>query len=141
MSKPTLILAPGAWYPPTIFNPLIKQLADYNCHTVAFPSIEQASSVVDLQPDIDAVRSITQQEADAGNDVVIVAHDWAGLPVSSALDGLSKSEREAAGQKGGVVKLIFIAAFLPRIGEGLINAFGGMAPPWYVRDVSYPSEI
>ncbi|KGO45705.1 hypothetical protein PEX1_105510 [Penicillium expansum] len=134
MSKPTLIFAAGAWYPPTIFDPIIKQLADYTCHSIAFPSIQQASSVVDLQPDIEAVRSITQQEADAGHDIVIIAHSWAGLPVSSALDGLSKSEREAADQKGGVVKLIFIAAFLPSIGEGLIGAFGGMAPPWYVRD-------
>ncbi|KAJ5550825.1 hypothetical protein N7461_005523 [Penicillium sp. DV-2018c] len=136
MPKPTLIFAPGAWYPSTIFNPIIKQLTNYGytSHTVAFPSIEQASSVIDLQPDINAVRSIAQQEADAGNDIVIVAHDWAGLPVSSALDGLSKTEREAAGQEGGVVRLIFIAALLPRIGEGLIDAFGGMAPPWYVRD-------
>ncbi|KAJ5774105.1 hypothetical protein N7457_009001 [Penicillium paradoxum] len=134
MSKPTLIFAPGAWYPSTIFNPIIERLSDYTCHSVAFPSIEQASSVTDLQPDIEAVRSITQQEADAGHDIVIIAHSWAGLPVSSALDGLSKSEREAAGQKGGVVKLIFIAAFLPVIGEGLINAFGGTPPPWYVLD-------
>ncbi|KAJ5384776.1 hypothetical protein N7517_002687 [Penicillium concentricum] len=134
MSKPTLIFAAGAWYPPTIFDPIIKELADYSCHTVAFPSIQQASGVVDLQPDIEAVRSITQQEADAGHDIVIIAHSWAGLPVSSALDGLSKSEREAADQNGGVVKLIFIAAFLPGIGESLIGAFGGMPPPWYVRD-------
>ncbi|KAJ5429975.1 hypothetical protein N7491_006991 [Penicillium cf. griseofulvum] len=60
----------------------------------------QPTSVIDLQPDIDAVRAIAQQEADASQDIVIIAHSWAGLPVSSALDGLSKSEREAAGQKG-----------------------------------------
>ncbi|CAI7653227.1 unnamed protein product [Penicillium glandicola] len=134
MSKPTLIFAAGAWYPPTAFDPIIKELADYTCHSVAFPSIQQASLVVDLQPDIEAVRSITQQEADAGRDIVIIVHSWAGLPVNSALDGLSKSEREAADQKGGVVKLIFITAFLPGIGESLIGAFGGVPPPWYVRD-------
>ncbi|EKV07654.1 Cyclic AMP-dependent chloride channel [Penicillium digitatum] len=134
MSKPTLIFAAGAWYPPTIFDPIIKELGDYTCHSIVFPSIQQASSVVELGPDIEAVRSITQQEADTGHDIVIIAHSWAGLPVSSALDGLSKSERVAAHQKGGVVKLIFIAAFLPNIGEGLIGAFGGRPPPWYVRD-------
>ena len=139
MPKPTLIFAAGAWCPPTIFDPIIKDLTDYSCHSIAFPSIQQASSVVDLQPDIEAVRSITQQEAAAGHDIVIITHSWAGLPVSSALDGLSKSEREAADQKCGVVKLIFIAAFLPAIGESLIGAFGGLPPPWYVRDVSCPS--
>lgn len=137
MSKPTLIFAPGAWYPVSIFNPIIERL-DYRCHSVAFPSVQQASSVTDLQPDIEAVRSIAQREADAGHDIVIIAHSWAGVPVSSALDGLSKSEREAAGQKGGVVKLIFLSAILPHIGESLIGVFGGMPPPWYVRDVSSP---
>jgi hypothetical protein len=136
MSKPTLIFAAGAWYPHTIFDPIIEKLPDYRSRSVAFPSIQQATSVVDLQPDIDAVSSLVQQEADAGHDVIVIAHSWAGLPVSSALDGLSKSEREKSGQKGGVVKLIFIAAFLPNAGESLIGAFGGMPPPWYVLDVS-----
>ena len=136
MSKPTLIFAAGAWFPQTAFDPIIEKL-DFRCHSVAFPSIHEASSAVDLQPDIEAVRSLVQQEADAGNEVVIIAHGWAGLPVSSALDGLSKSEREQAGQKGGVVKLILITAFLPNVGESLIGAFGGMPPPWYELDVSH----
>lgn len=136
MSKPTLIFAAGAWYPQTVFDPIIEKLSDYRSHSVAFPSVQQATSIVDLQPDIDAVRCLVQQETEAGNEVVIIAHSWAGLPVSSALEGLSKSERETAGQKGGVMKLIFITAFIPNIGESLIGAFGGMPPPWYVRDVS-----
>ncbi|KAJ5681902.1 alpha/beta-hydrolase [Penicillium maclennaniae] len=108
MSKPTFIFAPGAWYPPTAFNPLIEKLDDYTCHTVAFPSIQQSTTVQDLQPDIDSVRTI--------------------------VNGLSKTEREKKGKKGGVVKLVFIAAFIPQIGESLISAFGGTPPPWYIRD-------
>lgn len=136
MSKPTLIFAPGAWYPQTIFDPIIEKLPDYRSHSVAFPSVHEASSVTDLRPDIDAVRSLVQREADEGNEIVVIAHSWAGLPVSSALEGLSKTEREQAGQNGGVVKLLFIAAFLPNIGESLIGAFGGIPPPWYELDVS-----
>lgn len=138
MSKPTLVFAPGAWYPPTAFNPLIEKLPDYKSRTVAFPSIQQATSVQDLQPDIDAVRSIVTEEVDAGRDVVVISHSWAGLPVSSALDGLSKIEREENNQKGGVIRLVFLTAFIPRAGESLLGAFGGMPPPWYVRDVSCP---
>jgi len=137
MSKPTFILAPGAWYPPTSFNPLIEKLSDYTCHIVAFPSIQQATTVQDLQPDIDSVRTLVEQEADAGHDVIVVVHSWAGLPVCSALDGMSKTEREKAGKQGGVVKLVFIAAFIPQVGESLIRTLGGAPPPWYVRDVSF----
>ncbi|KAJ5128869.1 alpha/beta-hydrolase [Penicillium atrosanguineum] len=135
MSKPTFILAPGAWYPPTAFHPLIEKLDDYTCHTVAFPSIQQSSTVQDLQPDIDSVRTLVESEADAGNDVILVLHSWAGLPACSALDGLSKTERQKEGKKGGVAKLVFIAAFIPQIGESLISAFGGTPPPWYIRDI------
>ncbi|KAJ5173008.1 hypothetical protein N7492_005601 [Penicillium capsulatum] len=134
MSKPTLVFAPGAWYPTTAFDPLIQKLPEYSTRTVAFPSIQQASTVQDLQPDINAVRSIVTEEVDAGRDVVVVLHSWAGLPVSSALDGLSKSERNENNQPGGVTRLIFLAAFIPREGESLIGAFGGIPPPWYVRD-------
>jgi hypothetical protein len=137
MSNPTLIFAPGAWYPSTAFDPIFPKLSDYKCRSIAFPSITRAFEVKDLEPDTQAVRAAVQEEVDAGQDVVVIAHSWAGLPVNSALDELSKLEREAAGLQGGVVKLIFIAAFLPQIGEGLIGAFGGTPPPWYVIDVSW----
>ncbi|OJJ50753.1 hypothetical protein ASPZODRAFT_137895 [Penicilliopsis zonata CBS 506.65] len=136
MSKPTLIFTPGAWYPPTAFDPLIDRLRPhgYPCQTVAFPSIQQATVVTSLQPDIDAVRDAVEPAADAGQDVVVVAHSWSGMPVCSALDGLSKTERERNGKPGGVVKLVFISAFVPEMGESLIKAFGGTPPPWYIRD-------
>lgn len=135
MSKPTLIFAPGAWYPPTAFDPLIAKLPDYTCHIIAFPAVQQATTVTDLQLDISAVRTLVEQEADAGRDVVIVLHSWAGLPVSSALGELSKQARTKAGKEGGVVKLVFIAAFVPEVGESLLDAFGGQAE-WMIRDVN-----
>ncbi|OKL63868.1 hypothetical protein UA08_00634 [Talaromyces atroroseus] len=134
MSKPSLIFCPGAWYPTSAFNPLIERLPGYTSHTVAFPSIHEATTVRDLQPDIEAVRSLVQRESDQGREVVIISHSWSGLPVSSALDGLSRAQREKAGQKGGVVKLIFLSAFIPDVGQSLLQAFGGTAPDWYIRD-------
>ncbi|OOG00094.1 hypothetical protein ASPCADRAFT_161612 [Aspergillus carbonarius ITEM 5010] len=134
--NPTLILTPGAWYPPTAFDPLIAKLPTYTCHAVAFPSIQNAPHIQDLQPDIETVRSLIEKEADAGNDIVIISHSWSGLPVNSALTSLSKESRQKEGKTGGVVKLIFISAFIPEVGESLIAAFGGEAPEWYVRDVT-----
>jgi hypothetical protein len=140
MAKPTIVFAPGAWYPPTVFDGITKKLNEhgYNCHTIAFPSIQQATTVQDLQPDIAAVRSIVEPEVNAGREVIIVSHSWSGLPVASALDGLEWSDLENAGKKGGVIKLVYIAAFIPQVGESLISAFGGTPPPWYVLDVSGP---
>ncbi|KAJ5454098.1 uncharacterized protein N7458_005054 [Penicillium daleae] len=99
MSNPTLILAPGAWYLPTAFDLIIDKLPEYRCRTVTFPSIQSATRISDLQPNIDAVQFIVDQEEEDGHDIVVILHSWAGLPVSSALDGLSKSERQAKGRK------------------------------------------
>ncbi|KAH8696764.1 Alpha/beta hydrolase fold-1 [Talaromyces proteolyticus] len=136
MGKPALIFAPGAWYPPTAFDPIIEKLRPhgYTCHTVAFPSVQQKPAVQDLQQDIKAVRSLVEAEADSGKDVIVVSHSWSGLPVNSALDGLSKASREKEGKAGGVVHLAFISAFIPEIGQSLIGAFGGTPPDWYIRD-------
>ncbi|KAJ5564940.1 hypothetical protein N7513_001182 [Penicillium frequentans] len=135
MSKPSIVFAPGAWYPPTAFDPLISKLAGYNCYTCAFPSIQKAQTTKDLKSDIETVRLLVQQEADAGRDVLVVSHSWSGVPVNSGLDGLSKTEREREGKKGGVVRLAFISAFIPEIGESLISALGGKAPDWHLHDV------
>ncbi|KAJ5891578.1 uncharacterized protein N7473_007806 [Penicillium subrubescens] len=136
MAKPTIVFAPGAWYPPTVFDGITKKLNEhgYNCHTIAFPSIQQATTVQDLRPDIAAVRAIVEPEVNAGREVIIVSHSWSGLPVASALDGLERSDLENAGKKGGVIKLVYLAAFIPQVGESLISAFGGTPPPWYVLD-------
>ncbi|KAL4871623.1 hypothetical protein BDV12DRAFT_164084 [Aspergillus spectabilis] len=137
--KPTLIFAPGSWYPTSSFDPLTTLLEShgYTTHTIAFPSITQATAVKDLSNDIAAVRALIEPEVEKGRDVVVIAHSWAGLPVNSALEGLIKTqssgnEREEKGG-GGVVKLLFISAFIPEIGQSLVSTFGGEAE-WYVKD-------
>ncbi|GMG26579.1 unnamed protein product [Aspergillus oryzae] len=96
MSKPTLIFAPGAWYPSSAFDPLIAKLAPhgYTCQTVSFPSIQQATEIKDLTADINAVRALVEPAVNAGQDVIIISHSWSGLPVNSALEGLSRTERQ-----------------------------------------------
>ncbi|EED18712.1 conserved hypothetical protein [Talaromyces stipitatus ATCC 10500] len=134
MSKPTLIFCPGAWSPPTAFNPLIEKLPEYTSQTIAFPSVHQATTIKDLKPDIEALRNVVQSECDQGHEVAIISHSWSGLPVSSALDESSRTERQKIGTKGGVVKLIYISAFIPEIGQSLLQTQGGVPPDWYIRD-------
>ncbi|KAA8648627.1 uncharacterized protein ATNIH1004_004512 [Aspergillus tanneri] len=111
MAISTLILAPSAWYPPTAFNPIIEKLNPhgYVCHSIVFPSIQQTPAVEDLQPD-------------------------RRRPNPAPLAGPSKTDREKEGKTGGVVRLVFVTAFIPDIGQSLIAAFGGTSPDWYIRD-------
>ena len=54
----------------------------------------------------------------------------------SALDGLSRAEREHAGKKGSVTKLAFVAGFLVEEGVSLEMAIGGRPDTWVVSPVS-----
>ncbi|KAL4780885.1 alpha/beta-hydrolase [Aspergillus varians] len=130
--KPSLILAPGSWFPPTAFDPLATLLNahGYKTQTVSWPSIARASAVKDLSEDITALRALVEPEIQDGREVIVIAHSWAGLPVNSALEGLRKPSE---GWSGGVVRLLFIAAFIPEVGESVVSTCGGEAE-WYVKD-------
>ncbi|KAL4911297.1 hypothetical protein BDW74DRAFT_172763 [Aspergillus multicolor] len=134
-TKPTLILAPGSWYPASAFDPLASLLnaQGYTTKSVSWPSVsERASSVTSLSEDIEALQALIKPEVEAGRDIVVIAHSWAGLPVNS---GVGEFIKQQGSEKGGVVKLLFISAFVPEVGHSLVSTFGGEAE-WYVKDES-----
>ncbi|KAF2866641.1 hypothetical protein BDV95DRAFT_611692 [Massariosphaeria phaeospora] len=53
------------------------------------------------------------------------------MPASAAAAGLGKAERAAQGKTTGVIGQVFIAAILPRGGDGkdVLGTFGGHYPP------------
>lgn len=89
-----------------------------------WPSIQQAP-VQSFDEDIQSIRATILNEADAGNDVVVVAHSWSGSPVNSAIADLSKAERAKQGKLGGVIKLVFLCAFVVPEGVSLLDTLGG----------------
>lgn len=99
MSKPTLVLIPGAWHSPEIYNGIISKLSvhGYRCLTVSLLAVGHEPAVPDLQPDIDNVHAVVLGEVGQGRDVVVVAHSWGGIVAGASLEGLSKVEREREG--------------------------------------------
>jgi len=51
---------------------------------------------------------------------------------------LSKKHREENGEKGGVVSLVYLCAFLLRKGESLATPLGGQLPDWIPVKVRIP---
>ena len=72
-----------------------------------------------------------------GKDVVLYLHSYAGFPGSSAIAGFSKAERSAAGLQGGIIGLIFQSAFVPKVGDTLLQMIGGNYGPWQDPHVSH----
>lgn len=139
MAKPTIVLCPGAWHGPEAFSLITPKLQDagYKIVLVDWPSVSNAANVKSFDDDVSRLSSVLLEEVDGGNEVVIVAHSWAGSPVSSTAGPFSKVERAKEGKEGGVVKLVFIAAFLAPQGVSLFDACGGQVPPLWNVQVRY----
>ena len=140
-AKPTVVLVPGAWHTPEHYSELIALLkaAGYDTVTAKNPSCD--SSTPDKQTvaaDTTAIRNdLLVPQIDAGKDVILIMHSYGGCPGSAAAKGLSKAELSAAGKKGGIVGLVFIAAFLAQEGDSLLSKLpGNQFDPWVIQHVS-----
>lgn len=140
MSKPTVILVPGAWHTPRHYEKLLELLRTAGFTTVS----KQLPSVGSDQPTEQTVasdaafirESLLLPELDRGQDVILIMHSYGGSPGSAAAKGLSKAERLASGQKGGIVGLVFICAFLANEGDSLQSKLPGQKlDPWCLIDV------
>lgn len=135
---PTIVFVHGAWHSQEFFSPVISILEPlgYKCVTVLMPAVGRMKPVESLDEDIAAVRTTVMKELDAGLNVIINAHSWGGIPVNSALDGLSRAEREKDGKKGAVVKMTFVSSFVLPQDTSLVDAIGGVVPDfWDIREV------
>lgn len=143
MARPTFILVPGAWHSAEFYDRVIAILKPlgYKCVALNMPSVGRSPPVSSLDEDIDTIRSAVLKELDLGNDVVVSSHSWGGIPTTSALEGLSQSERQQDGKVSSVIKLAFVAAFVVPVGGSLKSAVNGPPPPdvdssWIVSEVS-----
>lgn len=136
MTKPTIAVVPGAWHAPAHFQEFTDLLekAGYPTKTLQLPS-SGSSNPNDHTAETDA-KAIREQLLlpllDGNNDVVLVLHSFAGSPGSVAAKGLSKKDRTSG---GGIIGLVYIAAFLAAEGVSLLSAFGGQFEPWVQVDV------
>ncbi|PYI15178.1 hypothetical protein BO99DRAFT_406114 [Aspergillus violaceofuscus CBS 115571] len=142
---PTIAFLPGAWLTPTFYAPFLHTLTTTTALPtthIPYPSLDPAHpATADCQTDTAAIRTQlrTLIESD-GREVILVMHSYAGMPgaAAAAAHGLSRSARQRAGQPGGVVGMIFIAAFLVPEGVSCAGLQGGRLPGWILLDTPAP---
>ena len=129
--KPTIVLVPGAWHTPAAYDPILPFLhaAGYPTTSVHHPSVGVSPGLPDFSADVAAVRATVGGLSDLGRDIVLVSHSYGAIPASEAVRGLGKSERKANGLPGGVIKLFYIAAIVPKKGGSLVDCLTESADP------------
>ncbi len=125
-TKPTFVLVPGNFLPPTYYAGVAK-LLEFHSFSTQFVKIASTGSSVPLtsnEPDIAAVRATVENLSNDGKEIILVAHSYASTPTCEAVKGFGKQERNELGKRGGVVKLIFVAAWLMKEGESPPDLIG-----------------
>jgi hypothetical protein len=81
--------------------------------------------------DAECIRSELTELIDAkSKDVVVLAHSYGGMVASQAIDSdFGKKVRESHGKSGGVVRIVYMCAFIVLKGESLGSALGGGPAP------------
>ncbi|EUC40445.1 hypothetical protein COCMIDRAFT_108796 [Bipolaris oryzae ATCC 44560] len=139
MSTPTIVFVPGAWHTPGCFDVTREQLHQRGWETeaVAHPSVGAEPPKKGLADDAVALRSTLEGLADDGKDIVLVVHSYGGLVGQNALEGLGYNQRQAVGKKGGVIILVYLAAFVASKGATVQAMLGGQFLPWIQFDGDY----
>lgn len=98
-------------------------------------------SLTGLDADVNATTEILDPLLDAGKDVVILCHSLGGLIAANAIEGRDIASRSADGLDGGVIQLIYLAAFMAPEGYSLYNLMGNDWFDWMLVNVSQRTRL
>ena len=92
----------------------IEHLTKHAYPTIALdlPSVGAIPPHKSFDGDVKGIRDCVTQLVSDEKEVVVVAHSYSGMPAGEALSGLGKKERQEKNLKGGVVRLVFVMAYI-----------------------------
>lgn len=139
MSKPTILIVPGAWQKPVAFEKIVQLLEQtgYPAIHVPLPTVGDLDApLATLTDDVEAVRKVLIPLVDEGKEVIVLGHSSGGISTSGAVEGLDVASRKSEGKQGGVIRCIYLAAFVLPKGQSLLGVLGGQPLPWMIVEVS-----
>jgi pimeloyl-ACP methyl ester carboxylesterase len=118
--KPTIVLVHGAWADASSWSGVISRLQAGGYHVIA-----PANPLRGLHSDAAYIKSVLRQTS---GPLVVVGHSYGGAVITNA----------AAGD-ANVKALVYIDAFIPAIGEKVIDLTGkGSLLPTALQELKYP---
>jgi alpha-beta hydrolase superfamily lysophospholipase len=140
MSKPTVVIVPGVWQKPVVwdaFRVTLEKAGYPSSVHVALPTTGGTETpLAGLAEDVAVVRGVLEPLVDQqGREVVLLCHSSGGVIGSNAVEGFDLASRKAAGKTGGVIRVVFLSAFMLPKGQSLLALLGGNPLPWMKVEV------
>lgn len=156
MQKPTIVFVTGAWvsphlqpiptpkktpqspfltplkkHKPDLYTPLTSALesAGYTVKAPHLPSV--GGKTPSFNDDVTTIRESITASTDAGQDVVVLMHSYGGIPGSEAVEGLTRLDQSSSREKGCVIRLIYLAAFVIAEKGSMMSGLGGQPLEWW----------
>jgi hypothetical protein len=130
--KPTVVFILGSWHTPKHFE-RVCTLFHANGYPALCPKLPSAGNLppIGLMDDVQCIRSELERLVDTeSKDVIIVAHSYGGCVATQSIDEeFGKKKREENGKSGGVMRIVYMTAFIPNKGESIGSALGGGPAP------------
>ncbi|KAL3478498.1 alpha/beta-hydrolase [Aspergillus californicus] len=123
LSKPTILLIPGAWHRGSTFEPVAALLRTqgYPAETLTLLSAGGPTSTTVADDAAYIQKRYLDDLISQGKEVVVVMHSYAGIPGTDSVKGRTRRDIAAQGRKGGVVALVYMAALLISAGQSVAS--------------------
>lgn len=125
---PTIVFIPASFSPASFYNKTIDRLREIGfeaiIHTLPSASREPPEKAATLAEDVTYFHGVVAKLVEQGKEVVLVTHSYGGIVGTEVCKGLTKTDREAAGKKGGLIRLVYMTAVVPMLGQSLNNVLG-----------------
>ena len=120
-SPTTVVLVHGAWSTPAVYDRYIAALrtCGYTVHCPLLPTCNGCHGT--FADDVTTIHELVSSLVTASKSVLMLMHSYGGTVGSCALAGLSRIEREKQGLEGGVVHLLYLAAYILPKGGSIIG--------------------
>jgi pimeloyl-ACP methyl ester carboxylesterase len=124
--NPTVVICPVGWPLVSFFEPLMAAF-----ETQGYPAIcklpeeypDESESPSQINPGAVHLRDhVLDPLAADGKSIILFMHSYGGIYGPQALEGLSRSERAQEGKPGGVIAMVFVAAFVAPRGVSAVAA-------------------
>ncbi|PSN69231.1 alpha/beta-hydrolase [Corynespora cassiicola Philippines] len=123
-TKPILVLVPGSFSQLNSYTKAIDpfRAKGYELEAVTLPTTgKKPGPLPTMYDDAAQIAGVVERLADEGKDIVLVGHSYGGIPVSQSIKGLSKQDRVKQGKKGGLVRVAYLTALVPDVGQAAQN--------------------
>lgn len=142
-AKPTVLFVHGNWHSPAHLAP-VRDLFSKAGYPTSCPRLASCDAVPFVGPYEDAeslLPELVELVEARGKDVIVVAHSYGGLVATQAISkGFAKKVRGNEGKNGGILRIVYLCAFLMFEGETALSQFGigpsDPFPPHVLIDVS-----